>query len=152
MKKLLSLFVAVVFVAGMAGVAAAQSGGGAAPEKKMEKSGDKMSGEKMEKKMSAKNANGTVKSAAAGSIVVAGKEKGKEAEWTFAVDSSTKIKKDGKDIMAGDLKAGDRVHVSYTEKDGNTTAQSVKVTGGGMAKKSEKMEKSDAKNPCAAKK
>ena len=151
MNKLLSLFVAVVFVAGMAGMAAAQ-GAATAPEKKMEKSGDKMSGEKMEKgdkKMAAKNAKGTVKSATADSIVVAGKAKGKDTEWTFAVDPKTKIKKGGKDVMAGDLKAGDSVDVKYSEMGGKATAEMVTVKGGGMAKKAEK---SDAKNPCAAKK
>ena len=159
MKKLLSLLVALVFIAGMTGLAAAQ-GAATTPEKKMDKPAekkmdkpaDKMSGEKMEKgdkKMAAKHAKGTVKSAAADSIVVAGKEKGKDAEWTFAVDPKTKIKKGGKDIMAADVKAGDSVQLKYMEMGGKATAESVTVTGGGMAKKAEK---SDAKNPCAAKK
>ena len=147
MKKLMSLFVAALFMAGMAGSAAAQ---GTATEKKP---ADKMSGDKMEKsakKPAAKSANGTVKSAAADSVVVAGKEKGKDAEWTFAVDPNTKIKKGGKNITAGDLKAGDTVHVKYTEQDGKAVASAVTVRGGGMVKKSEM--KGDAKNPCAAKK
>ena len=145
MKKLLSLFVALAFVAGMSGIAAAQSttpkSGDTTKSSDSMKSGDK--------KMAAKNANGTVKSASADSIVVAGKDKGKDAEWTFGVDPSTKIKKGGKDVTAGDLKAGDSVHVRYGEKDGKMIAQAVTVRGGGMAKKAEK---SDAKNPCAAKK
>ena len=153
MKRLFVLFVGALFVAGMTGMAAAQ---GTATEKKsdsMEKKSD-MKSDKMagEKKMAAKNAKGTVKSASADSIVVAGKEKGKEAEWTFAVDPGTKIKKGGKDITAGDIKAGDSVQVKYSEKDGKSMAQSVTVSGGGMAKKAEKMDKGDAKNPCAAKK
>jgi hypothetical protein len=146
-KKLLSLFIAVVFVASMAAVAAAQTTS-ATPEKKPDtsmKSGEKASG--MKKMAAAKHAKGTVKSASADSIVVAGKEKGKDAEWTFGLDSSTKIKKAGKDITAGDVKAGDSVTVAYKETDGKATAEMVRVMGGGMAKKSDA-----AKNPCAAKK
>src|SRR5256885_6583020 len=65
-----------------------------AEDKKMDKSADKKMGEK---KMSSKSASGAVKSASADSVVVAGKEKGKDAEWTFAVDPKTKVKKGGKD-------------------------------------------------------
>ena len=148
MKKLVSLFVALAFVAGISGVAVAQT---TAPKsgdtmKSDTKSGDKMAGEK---KMAAKHAKGTVKSATADSIVVSGKDKGKDAEWTFAVDAGTKIKKGGKDVTASDVKAGDSVDVRYGEKDGKMMAQAVTVRGGGMAKKAEK---GDAKNPCAAKK
>ena len=143
MKKLVSVLVAVAFVTGIAGFAGAQTS--TVPEKKAEseKKMDKAA-DKGEKKMAAKNAKGTVKSAAADSIVVAGKEKGKDAEWTFAVNPSTKIKKAGKDITAGDLKAGDPVNVKYMEKDGKAMAQTVMVQGGGAAKKTDK-------NPCAAK-
>lgn len=145
MKKLLSALVAVVFVAGFVGFATAQTS--TPTEKKpgatMEKKADKAA-EKMDKKPASKTANGTVKSAAAGSIVVAGKEKGKEAEWTFAVDAGTKIKKAGKDVAAADVKAGDAVTVKYMEKDGKATAQMVTVKAMGAAKKAE--------NPCAAKK
>ena len=139
MKRLVSALVAVVFVTGIAGFAGAQTSTmeKKADDKKMEKPADKG-----EKKMAAKNAKGTVKSAAADSIVVAGKEKGKDAEWTFAVDPATKIKKGGKDVPAGDLKAGDSVSVKYMEKDGKATAQTVMVHGG-AAKKAEKS--SDAK-------
>ena len=134
MKRLLSVLVAVVFVTGVAGFAVAQTST-TTPEKKAEgeKKMDKAAGG--EKKMAAKSARGTVKSAAADSLVVAGKEKGKEAEWTFAVDPSTKIKKGGKDITAADVKAGDSVSVKYSEKDGKMVASSVTVRGGGMAKK-----------------
>jgi hypothetical protein len=92
-----------------------------------------------EKKMAAKSAAGTVKSAAADSLVVAGKAKGKEAEWTFAVDSKTKIKKGGKNVTAADVQAGDSVSVRYMDHDGKMVAQSVNVRAGmakgGMAKK-----------------
>ena len=142
MKRFLSVFIAVAFVTGLVGFAAAQTG--TTTEKKAgdqtgttteKKAGDKE--KKADKKMATKTASGTVKSASADSLVVAGKEKGKEAEWTFAVDPQTKIKKAGKDIMAGDLKAGDSVSVRYVEQDGKTVAHSVTVKGGGMAKKAE---------------
>lgn len=133
MKKLIAVFATVVFVAGLSGYALAQA---PAPEQKP------MAGEKKaEKKMSAKYASGTVKSASGDSVVVAGKAKNKEAEWTFAVDPKTKIKKAGKDIAAGDLKAGDNVQVRYMEHDGKTVAQSITVRGGGMATKEGKAAK-----------
>ena len=89
MKKLIALLLGVAFVAGLSGTASAQGTSTTAPkeDKKMEKP----AGETM-KKPAAHNANGTVKSAAADNITVAGKTKGKEAEWTFAVDPKTKIR------------------------------------------------------------
>lgn len=143
MKKLLALVVAVAFAAGSAGFAVAQTSTPAtAPaEKKTDKAAEMM------KKMPVKNANGVVKSASADTVVVAGKEKTKErkdAEWTFAVDPKTVIRKAGKSITAADLKAGDPVHVRYMEMDGKAHAQAITVRAGGTAKK-------DAANPCAAK-
>jgi Domain of unknown function (DUF5666) len=135
-KKLIALFVAVVFVAGMAGSALAQA---TQTAPKTDQKQDKMAGEKKaDKKMASKNANGTVKSASADSLVVAGKEKGKDSEWTFALDPKTKVKKSGKDVSASDLKAGDNVRVRYMEHDGKMVAQTITVSGGGMAKKDEK--------------
>ena len=144
MKKLLALFAAVVFMTGFAGHALAD-------EKKAEDKG-KMEKPAEAKKMpmGAKNANGTVKMAAADSIVVMGKggrsKDAKEVEWTFAVDDRTMIKKGGKAITAADIKPGDSVHVRYMEHDGKAVAQSVMVKAGGTAKKM-----GAAKNPCAAK-
>ncbi len=148
MKKLVTLAIAFVFLASFVGVAAAQTGTTTAPApaaKKTEKAADKAE-KKMEKKPAAKNASGTVKSASADSIVVAGKEKGKEMEWTFAIDPKTKVKKSGKDAMAGDLKAGDTVQVKYSEEGGKATAQSVTAKEAKAAKADKK-----AANPCAAK-
>ena len=148
MKKLMTLAIAFVFLASFVGVATAQTGTTTAPapaDKKTEKAGDKAE-KKMEKKPAAKNASGTVKSASADSIVVAGKEKGKEMEWTFAIDPKTKVKKSGKDAMAGDLKAGDTVQVKYSEEGGKATAQSVTAKEAKAAKADKK-----AANPCAAK-
>ena len=122
---------AIAFAAGTAGFALAQTTPTpAATEKKADDKMDK-------KKMPSRSASGTVKSAGADSIVVAGKEKGKEAEWTFAVDPKPSIKKGGKAITAGDLKAGDNVSVRYHDMDGKAVAQAVTVRGGGMAKKEE---------------
>lgn len=132
MKKLVALLVAVTFAAGAAGPASAQTQTTPKPEdKKMEKAGEKKAGEKK----TAKNANGTVKSASPDSVVVTGKDRGKDAEWTFAVDAKTRIKKGGKDIAAADLKAGDPVHVRYMEQEGKSVAQAITVRAGGTAKK-----------------
>ena len=145
MKKLIALSVAAVFVLGAAGLASAQDK--KADDKKMEKS-DMKAEKKADKKPMTKTANGTVKSASADSIVVTGKVKGKDEEWTFGVDSKTSIKKGGKAIMAGDVKAGDSVQVKYTERDGKAMAQSVMVKGAATSAKKmddKKMEKMETK-------
>src|SRR5262245_60426349 len=98
--------------------------------------------DKKEKKPAAKTAIGTVKSASADSLVVGGKMKGKDEEWTFGVDSKTTVKKGGKAITAADVKAGDSVSVRYMEADGKMMAQSVTVRPA-PAKKAEKMDKMD---------
>jgi hypothetical protein len=94
-----------------------------------------------DKKMPTKTATGKVKSAAADSIVVEGKEQGKDAEWSFGVDAGTRIKKGGKDATAADIKPGDAVQVRYMEHDGKSIAQTVTVR---PSKKAE--------NPCAPRK
>jgi hypothetical protein len=122
-KKLIALLLGVAFAAGLCGTASAQGTTTTAPkeEKKMEKPAGEM------KKPAAQNANGTVKSAAADTITVAGKTKGADAEWTFAVDPKTKIRKGGKDITAADLAAGDNVHVRYHQDAGKNVADAVMV-------------------------
>jgi hypothetical protein len=144
-KKLIALSVAAVFALGAAGLAVAQDK--KADDKKMEKS-DMKAEKKADKKPTTKTANGSVKSASADSIVVSGKDKGKDAEWTFAVDPKTSIKKGGKAIMAGDVKAGDSVQVKYMEQDGKAMAQSVMVKGAAASAKKmddKKMDKMEAK-------
>src|ERR671938_437995 len=111
-KRLFALLVGVAFVAGTVGFAVAQTGTTtdkkpAADTKVSDKKDTSM------KKGSTKTASGTVKSASPDSIVVAGKEKGKDAEWTFAVDEKTKVKKAGKDSTAKDVTPGDKVTVRY---------------------------------------
>jgi hypothetical protein len=89
-----------------------------------------------------KNAQGIVKSASADSLVVAGREKAqgakemKDAEWTFAVDSKTAIRKSGKAITAADLKSGDQVQVRYMDQAGKATAVAIQVKPGAAAAKS----------------
>ena len=141
MRKLIALSVALVFAMGAAGSAVAQE------KKAEEKKSDVKMEKKAEKKPAAKSASGTVKSASADSLVVAGKSKGKDEEWTFGVDAKTSIKKGGKAITAGDIKTGDSVQVKYTEDGGKSTAQSVVVKGAPAAKKADdkKMDKMEAK-------
>ena len=91
-----------------------------------------------------RNVSGTVRTATGDTVVVAGRDKGKDAEWTFAVDSKTKIKKGGKDVMAADLKAGDAVQVKYMEHGGKAVAQTITVKGGGVAKTDDKKPASSA--------
>jgi hypothetical protein len=121
-KKLFAMVLAAAVAAGT-GYAVAQEK--KPEEKKMEKSGEMKKSDDM--KMKSKTASGTVKSASADSLVVAGKEKGKDTEWTFGVDAKTSIKKGGKAITAADLKAGDAVTVRYAEHEGKALAQSVNV-------------------------
>ena len=123
MKKLIALLMGVAFVAGLSGSALAQSTTAPKEEKKTEKP----AAAPADKKPAAHNASGTVKTAAADSIVVAGKTKGKDAEWTFSVDPKTKIRKGGKDISAADLAAGDSVSVRYHEDAGKNVADAVMV-------------------------
>src|ERR1043166_8475180 len=117
-KKLIALLIGVAFVAGVSGSALAQTTTAPKEEKKMEKP----AAAPAEKKPAAHNASGMVKTAAADSIVVTGKTKGKDAEWTFSVDPKTKIRKGNKDITAADLAAGDNVSVRYHEEIGRAHA------------------------------
>jgi hypothetical protein len=89
----------------------------------------------------AKSIDGTVKSASADRVVVAGKEHGRDAERTFVIDAATTLKKSGKDITGADLKSGDAVQVRYVEADGKAHADAITVQGPARAK---------PRNPCAA--
>jgi hypothetical protein len=123
--KLVSLFVTTAFMASTAALGIAQtSTAPAAPApagKKMDDKADTSAG----KRLATKSAMGKVKSASADSLVVVGKAKGKDAEWTFALDPKTRIKKGGKDAAATDLKEGDTVSVRYMEHDGKNVAQAI---------------------------
>jgi hypothetical protein len=150
-KTLIALFVGIAFAMGATGYAVAQEK--KSEEKKSEMKSDTKMEKKAEKKAAAaKTANGTVKSAAADSVVVAGKAKGKDEEWTFAVDPKTTIKKAGKSITAGDIKAGDSVQVKYTEDAGKMMAQSISVRTRATAKKADEKKSEKAETKPAEKK
>jgi ribosomal protein S1 len=121
-KRLFALLVGIVFVAGTVGAAAAQTATSTTDKKPA------ADAKTSAKKPATKTASGTVKSASPDSIVVAGKEKGKDTEWTFAVDDKTKVKKAGKDTTAKDLAAGDKVTVRYMDHDGKATAMNVSAS------------------------
>ncbi len=146
MKRSVVLLVAVVFGIGAAGLAVAQTPSPApapapattpAPAQKPVDTRQKPAEAKK-----TKNAQGIVKSASADSLVVAGREKAqgskemKDAEWTFAVDSKTAIRKSQKAITAADLKPGDQVQVRYMDQAGKATAVTIQVKSGAAAAKS----------------
>jgi hypothetical protein len=85
------------------------------------------SADKAAVKQATRNISGTVRSSTPETVVVTGRDKGKDAEWTFAVEPVTNIRKGGKSITAGDLRAGDPVQIRYLERDGKATAQSILV-------------------------
>jgi len=138
-KRSVALLIAAAFGIGIAGLATAQTTAPApatpapattpAPAQKPAEAKPKSDVKK------AKNAMGTVKSASADSLVVAGKEKGKDAEWTFAIDAKTAIRKSGKAVTAADVKPGDQVQVRYMDHDGKATAMAVQVKPGAASAK-----------------
>jgi hypothetical protein len=71
---------------------------------------------------------GTVKKTTEDGFVVVGRESGqKDKEWAFVLDPATRVDADGKMKAARDLREGDAVTVTYTNRDGRIVAQSVKV-------------------------
>ena len=139
MKRSVALLIALVFGIGFAGLAVAQTPAPApatpAPATTPAPAQKPAETKKSSDMKKAKTAQGTVKSASGDSLVVAGKEKGKDAEWTFAVDSKTAIRKSGKSITAADVKSGDQVSVRYMEHDGKATAMAVQVKPGASSAK-----------------
>jgi len=145
-KRSVVLLVAVVFGIGAAGLAVAQTPSpapGPAPAttpSPAQKPVDTK--QKPAEAKKTKNAQGIVKSASADSLVVAGREKAqgskemKDAEWTFAVDSKTAIRKSQKAITSADLKPGDQVQVRYMDQAGKATAVTIQVKSGAAAAKS----------------
>jgi len=138
-KRSVALLIALVFGIGFAGLAVAQTPAPApatpAPATTPAPAQKPAETKKSSDMKKAKTAQGTVKSASGDSLVVAGKEKGKDAEWTFAVDSKTAIRKSGKSITAADVKSGDQVSVRYMEHDGKATAMAVQVKPGASSAK-----------------
>ena len=139
MKRAVALLIALVFGIGFAGLAVAQTPAPApatpAPATTPAPAQKPAETKKSSDMKKAKTAQGTVKSASGDSLVVAGKEKGKDAEWTFAVDSKTAIRKSGKSITAADVKPGDQVSVRYMDHDGKATAMAVQVKPGATSAK-----------------
>ena len=118
MRTLVSLGIAIVLlISGTAGAVLAQTSGS---RNASDKRGET-------KAVASRNVSGTVKSSSSEALVITGRDKGKEAEWTFAVNLTTNIRKGSKSITAGDLKAGDAVQVRYVEQNGKATAESVLV-------------------------
>lgn len=118
MRTLVSLAIALAVTATSAAFAVAQTTTAApAPDKKADKPAATIT----------RNVSGTVRSASADTVVVAGREKGKDAEWTFAVEPTTNIRKGSKSITAGDLKPGDAAQVRFVERAGKAMANSILV-------------------------
>jgi hypothetical protein len=71
---------------------------------------------------------GTVKTTTDNGIVVVGRDTANtDREWTFVVDSGTRIEAGGQARAASDLRQGDPVTVTYMSRDGKVVAQSVTV-------------------------
>jgi len=142
-KRSVALLIAVMFGIGLAGSAVAQTTTPTTPTPATTPAPAQRPAEAKPKSdvKKAKNAMGTVKSVSADSLVVGGKEKGKDAEWTFAVDSKTAIRKSGKAITATDLKPGDQVQVRYMDHEGKATAMAVQVKPGAASAKAQPAEK-----------
>ena len=78
-------------------------------------------------KLGTRSVTGTVKDATANGLVIVGRETGQdEKEWAFAVDTGTRVDPGGK-AQARELRAGDPVTVTFTDRDGKIVAQSIKV-------------------------
>ena len=122
MKRVLAAVVGIAFVFASAGFVGAQTPPPATDKKVEDKKDASM------KKSPHHTAVGTVKTAGADNIVVGGKAKGKDTEWTFALNDKTKIKKAGKDVTAKDLAPGDKVTVRYMDQDGKMTAMAVSAS------------------------
>ena len=84
-------------------------------------------------KLGARSVTGTVKKTTDNGFVVVGRETGqreagqKDQEWAFVFDEATRINADGKARTAKEIREGEPVTVTYTNRDGKIVAQSVKV-------------------------
>ena len=73
-----------------------------------------------------RSVTGTVKKTTEKGLVVVGRETGQQdKEWAFVLDANTRIEAGGK--SATELREGDAVTVTYTNRDGKIVAQRVKV-------------------------
>ena len=73
-----------------------------------------------------RSVTGTVKKTTDNGFVVVGREAGqKDQEWAFALEAGTRVDAGGR--SATELREGDAVTVTYTNRDGRIVAQSIKV-------------------------
>jgi hypothetical protein len=115
-RRLVGLVLGVAMAAGLPGSAPAQGQPPATPK-----------GVEARRPLG-RYAGGRVVTVAADRLVVAGKVRGGQAaEWTFAIDPATKVRKAGKHIAATDLAPGDPVHVRYHAEQGRNVADEVMV-------------------------
>jgi hypothetical protein len=84
-------------------------------------------------KATTRSVSGTVRSSSPDTVVVTGREKGKDSEWTFAVEPTTNIRKGTKAIVASDLKPGDGVDVRFVERNGKPHVEMIRVNVRGQA-------------------
>ena len=81
-----------------------------------------------ESKIGPRTVTGTVKAATDSGFVVVGRETGqKDREWAFVLDGATRVNAEGKGRTAKDLREGDPVTVTYTNRDGKIVAQNITV-------------------------
>jgi hypothetical protein len=100
----------------------------AIPATAQQKPGSDPARETERPKVVTRSVTGTVKTTTDSGLVVVGRETGgNDKEWTFAVDGNTRVDSAGKTKTANELRAGDSVTVTYTNRDGKIVAQSVKV-------------------------
>jgi hypothetical protein len=110
-KLALSLAVVIALTLGSAGLLPGQTPGDA----------------KTPARKATRNVIGTVRSSSPDTVVVTGREKGKDAEWTFAVDVTTDIRKGSKAIVPTSIKPGDGVQVRFVERNGRAVAEWIRV-------------------------
>jgi Cu/Ag efflux protein CusF len=147
MKKAIAIVLSVMFVFALSTVTFAAEKKEAAPqaEKKMEK---KM--EKKAKKAGRMKISGEIAAVDAKANTVTVKEG--EKTVTLSVDEKTVIKAGKEKKTLADLKAGDNVHVVYTEADGKSVAKRIALKGEKGAKMMEKKMEKKHKKKSAEKK
>lgn len=104
----------------------------AAAQQRDVKSGTETAREADRSSLGTRSVTGTVKKTTDNGLVVVGRETGrkddqKDKEWAFAMDPATRIDAGGKVKAASELREGDPVTVTYTNRDGKIVAQNVKV-------------------------
>lgn len=158
MKKVIAIVVSLLFVLSVAGLSiAAEEKKAPAPAKVEEKKADapaaapaKAEEKKAEKKAPAKvmsvSGEVTAVDAKANTLTV----KGKKGDVMLTADDKTTVKigKDKKSL--GDVKAGDKATVKYSEADGKNVAKSIAVTAAKKAEAPKAEEKKKEAAPAAA--